>query len=89
MKAQENPGAEAVMNEMGGANSGLPFFFFLDKAGKKIANSNVMPDGGNIGHPATAEEIKAFAGLLERTAPRMSGAQRGLIVDHLTKLASH
>lgn len=84
-KALENPGAEELMSAMGGANSGLPFYFFLDKEGKKIADSKALPNGGNIGHPANAEEIKAFEGLLERTAPRMTSAQRAQIVDYLTK----
>ena len=86
-KALENPGAEELMREMGGAAAGIPFYFFLDKEGKKIANSMSMPDGGNIGHPANAQEIKAFEGLLERTAPRMTSEQRAEIVDYLTKRA--
>lgn len=87
-KILENPGAEALMNEMGGANAGLPFYFFLDQEGKKLGDSMAMPGGKNIGHPANAEEIKAFAGLLERTAPRMTSAQRAKIVDYLTKTAA-
>ena len=84
-KALENPGAAELMKAMGGANSGLPFYFFLDKEGTKLGDSNSLPGGGNIGHPANAEEITAFAGLLERTAPRMTAAQRTQIVDYLTK----
>jgi thiol:disulfide interchange protein len=84
-KALENPGADELMSAMGGVNSGLPFYFFLDKEGKKIADSKALPNGGNIGHPANAEEIKAFEGLLERTAPRMTSAQRAQIVGYLTK----
>ncbi|MEK6320677.1 MAG: thioredoxin family protein [Acidobacteriota bacterium] len=86
-KALENPGAEALMKEMGGANAGLPFYFFLDKQGKKIGDSLVMPGGKNIGHPANAKEIEAFAGLLERTAPRMTTTQRARIVEYLTQNA--
>jgi hypothetical protein len=48
-----------------------------------------MPGGGNIGHPATPEEIQAFAGLLEKSAPRMTAGQRALIVSYLTKNAPH
>jgi hypothetical protein len=87
-KALENPGAEKLLGELGGEQSGLPFYAFLDQAGKKIADSLAMPRGGNIGHPATPEEIKAFDKLLERTAPRMTGAERTRIVDYLTKSAS-
>ena len=77
------------MNEIGGANSGLPFYFFLDKEGQKLADSMAMPGGKNIGHPANAEEIKAFEGLLERTAPRMTSGQRAKIADYLTKKIPH
>src|SRR5436190_400746 len=78
-KALENPGAAEVMKEMGAADAGLPYYFFLDKDGKKIGDSLVMPGGKNIGHPANAEEIKAFVGLLERTAPLMTAIQRTII----------
>jgi hypothetical protein len=87
-KALENPGAEKLLDELGGAQAGLPFYAFLDQSGKKIADSLAMPGGGNIGHPATAEEIKAFEKLLERTAPRMTDAERARITDYLTKSTS-
>jgi len=86
-KALENPGAAEVMKEMGAADAGLPYYFFLDKDGKKIGDSLVMPGGNNIGHPANAEEIKAFVGLLERTAPRMTAMQRATIAEYLAKNA--
>ena len=88
-KALENPGAAEVMKEMGAADAGLPYYFFLDKDGKKIGDSLVMPGGKNIGHPANAEEIKAFAGLLEKSAPRMTSSERAQIVSYLTRNAPH
>src|SRR5262249_51167948 len=75
-KALENPGAEELKARMGGAKAGVPFYFFLDKEGKKIGDSLAMPNGENIGHPANPQEIKAFEGLLERTAPHMTSGQR-------------
>ncbi len=69
-KPLENPGGQDVMDTWGGAKSGLPFYVFLDAAGKKMANSNAMPDGGNIGFPGTAKEVGAFLGLVDKTAPR-------------------
>lgn len=88
-KALENPGADALMKEMGAADAGLPYYFFLDKDGKKIGDSLVMPGGKNIGHPANVEEIKAFEQLLEKSAPRMTGAERAQIVSYLTRNAPH
>lgn len=86
-KALENPGAEEMMKQMGGDSAGLPFYFFLDADGKKIGDSLVMPGGKNIGHPASPEEIKAFERLLEKSAPRMTSADRAQIVSYLTKHA--
>ena len=85
-KALENPGGEEKMNAWGGAKSGLPYYVFLDAAGRKIADSNAMPDGANIGFPATAQELQMFVTLLDRTAPRLSKADRSKIVDYLNKV---
>ena len=79
-------GALYGMAEFGGANdAGVPVYIFFDQSGKRLATSLAMPDGGNIGHPATPEEIKAFVGLLEKTAPRMTTAQRQQVADYLAK----
>jgi hypothetical protein len=84
-KALETPGGAEMKSAMGGEKAGLPFYFFLDKDGQKIGDSMSMPGGKNIGHPANAEEIKAFDELLKRTAPRMTSAERAKISDYLTK----
>ena len=84
-KALEHPGAQAMVDEAGGAKSGVPVFIFLDKTGKRLATSMAMPNGGNIGHPVTPEEIAAFDGLLARTARRMTADQRKQIADFLAK----
>ena len=86
-KQLENPGAEALMNAEGAGKSGVPVFMFFDKEGKKIADSLALPNRTNIGYPATPEEIAAFAGILDKTTPRMSVAQRASIVDYLKKHA--
>lgn len=83
--ALENPGAQEMVDAAGGKGSGVPVYIFFDGAGNRLATSMAMPDGKNIGHPATPEEIKAFAGLLEKTAPRMTAAQRQEVTDYLAK----
>jgi thiol:disulfide interchange protein len=85
-KQLENDGAEALMKQMGGTG-GIPFFFFLDSAGRKIGDSNIMPQNGNVGHPNTPEEVDAFDVLLKRVAPRMTAADRRVIWDFLTRMA--
>jgi thiol:disulfide interchange protein len=85
-KALENDGGAALMAQMGGGG-GLPYFFMLDAAGKKIGDANIMPNNGNVGHPNTPEEVRAFDALLARTAPRMSAAERGQVREYLTRIA--
>jgi thiol:disulfide interchange protein len=83
----ENPGANAFLDSLGGANAGLPFCVFLDKDGKKIADSRIMPENQNVGYPGVAEEISAFAALLKRTAPGLGPEEEANIFNWLTKNA--
>lgn len=83
--ALENPGAQEMVNAAGASGAGVPVYIFFDQSGNRLATSMAMPDGGNIGHPATPEEIKIFVGLLEKTAPRMTAEQRQKITDYLAK----
>ena len=83
-KDLENPGGADVLKELGGAESGLPFYAWLDSKGKKIADANVMPGQvKNIGYPAAPEEIEAFETLIKKTAPRMRAADRDRLIAHL------
>lgn len=84
-KAQtvENPGGKDIMKELGGEKSGLPFYAVLDPSGKKLADSNVMPENTNIGFPGSKEEIAAFDNILKQTAPRMTDEERATVTRHL------
>jgi len=81
----ENPGAQEMVDSAGGKGAGVPVYIFFDSGGNRLATSMALPGGKNIGHPATPEEIKAFDGLLEKTAPRMTAAQRQQVSDYLSK----
>jgi thioredoxin-related protein len=83
--ALENPGAQAMADAAGAKDAGVPVYIFFDALGSRLATSMAMPDGKNIGHPVTPEEIVAFDGLLKKTAPRMTAAQRKQISDYLSK----
>jgi hypothetical protein len=85
-KALEHPGGNALMDEWGGANSGLPFYVFLDSTGKKVADSNAMPDGSNIGFPAVPAEIRAFIALMDKAAPSLPAVQRNMLEAYLTRV---
>jgi thiol:disulfide interchange protein len=84
-KALENPGGEALMTEWDGLDAGLPFYVFL-KDGQKIADSNVMRDGSNVGFPGNDDELQVFMGLLGATAPRLSPADRAMLTAYLEKV---
>lgn len=89
----ENPGGADLMKELGGAESGLPFYAFLDAKGKKLADSNAMPGHKNIGYPGEPGEITAFIELIKKTAPRWSAPDReklrAYLVEHAPAAAGH
>ena len=82
IQTHENPGGQNLMSDFGGKNAGLPFIVFLNRKGKMIANSNVMPKNQNIGYPGSKEEIAAFVKLLKKTAPHLTGKQRDVIQNY-------
>lgn len=75
----ETPGAAEYRESLGGAESGIPFYAFLDGEGEVIADSLRMPESGNIGYPVTGEEIDRFMELIEATAPGMPDADRNRV----------
>ncbi|MCL4547739.1 MAG: thioredoxin family protein [Bacteroidetes bacterium] len=83
----ENPGGREIMAKLGGEKSGIPFYVFLDDSGKKLADSNVMPENQNIGYPGSEEEIQAFGKLLKISAKHMNEEQFASVLDYLRKNA--
>jgi len=70
-KALENPGADALLQKLGGP-AGLPYSAFLDARGSLIVNSK--RDGQNIGYPGEPQEIDWFVQMMKKAAPKMSEA---------------
>jgi thiol-disulfide isomerase/thioredoxin len=68
-KALENPGADALLKDLGGP-AGLPYSAFLDSTGRLIVNS--MLSGENIGYPGEPKEIEYFVQMMKKAAPTMS-----------------
>jgi uncharacterized protein YyaL (SSP411 family) len=85
IKTNENPGAFETLVRYGGEKSGIPFMAFLDRNGKFLANSNVLPDGQNFGCPGTDEEIDVFIKLLRKTGTRFSKKQLNAIASLMKK----
>ena len=70
-KALENPGADALLQKLGGP-AGLPYSAFLDARGSLIVNSK--RDGQNIGYPGEPQEIDWFVQMMKKAAPKMHEA---------------
>jgi thiol-disulfide isomerase/thioredoxin len=84
-KPLENPGGSALLTKWGGTeDTPLPYYVFLDATGKKIADSNAMPDGSSVGYPSTPDAKKAFDALLIKVAPKMSADTRTKILDYMS-----
>ena len=86
--ADMNPNGMEVMKELGGENQGIPYFAALDKNGKVLMNSKRPVEGkepANVGCPATPEEIAYFMTFLEKTAPKITKAERDLIAKRLAE----
>ena len=67
-------GADAIRKKYNTDESGgIPWFVFLEAKGDPIANSNGPK--GNIGYPATSEEIQHFLTMLRKTARKIEPAQ--------------
>jgi hypothetical protein len=83
-EALENAGGAILLKKWSGADDTvLPYFAFLDASGKKIGDSNAMPDGTSVGYPSTPDAAKAFDALLIKVAPRMSGDTRAKILNYI------
>ncbi len=74
-KKLETPGADAFRKIYHGEQAGLPFWLILDKNGKFLGDSKMLPAGAaagtepqNIGCPATPEEVAYFIRLLKATS---------------------
>jgi thioredoxin-related protein len=85
-KVLEHPGGDVAMDRWGGAMSGLPYYVFLNGAGDKVADSNAMPDGTNIGFPAVPDEIRAFIALMDKAAPTLPVAKRDVLQAYLVRV---
>ncbi|MEQ1759119.1 MAG: thioredoxin family protein [Vicinamibacterales bacterium] len=85
-KVLEHPGGNGLMDGWGGAMSGLPFYVFLNGAGGKVADSNAMPDGTNIGFPAVPDEIRAFIALMDKAVPALPAVHRDTLQSYLVRV---
>jgi thioredoxin-related protein len=79
-KALENPGADKLLEQLGGP-AGLPYSAFLDSKGEMIANSKL--NGNNIGYPGEPGEIDYFVQMMKKAAPKMTDGDLKIIESAL------
>ncbi|MCW5935862.1 MAG: thioredoxin family protein [Fimbriimonadaceae bacterium] len=89
-KDLENPGGDMWLKKLNGAEEGIPYTAFLTAEGKVLVDSRRVVDDkpvGNIGYPATPEEIAWFMTMLERAAPKMTAGERATLKAELEAVA--
>ncbi len=82
-KLLENPGADVLMEKLGGALAGLPYSAFLDAQGSLIVNSKCPSasnsGNANIGYPNEPAEVDWFVQMMRKAAPTMPENDRKTI----------
>jgi thiol:disulfide interchange protein len=68
-----------------GKPSGIPFFVIVEPDGKVVADSFIMPDGGNVGCPWSEEELTLFGQFLEKNVPAIGEAERASLIGEMAK----
>ncbi len=88
-KMIENPYGAEVLADLGGKDSGLPFFAILNPEGKKLIDSKRpvegKTEGMNIGHPAEPQEIEYFISMLKKTSGHLSSGEVNAMTAYLSK----
>lgn len=82
-KHADTPGGVELRTALGAPQEpGFPFIVITDADGKPIVSSllNGDPNGGNVGYPASPDEIDWYVEMLKRTAPSLS--QSDLLATH-------
>lgn len=90
-KNLENPGAGAIRTKYHGDNSGIPFWFIIDKNGTLLADSRLIDSNGqpgdNVGCPAKPEEVEHLVNVLKKTS-KLSEKQLDVVRNLFLKNAS-
>ncbi|MFO0956579.1 MAG: thioredoxin family protein [Isosphaeraceae bacterium] len=67
-------GGKEMAEKFKADRKGIPWFAFLDRDGKVVADSD-GPDGQNIGYPAEPKEIDHFIAMLKKAATKLTPEQ--------------
>jgi len=80
------PGGQKLEASLGGRNAGYPYIVMLDPNGNLIASSiapSVHGRGGNIGYPASRDEIDWFMDMLKKADPALSTGESATVRNWL------
>ena len=90
-KKLENPGSAELRKKYHGEQQGLPYWFILDAKGNFLADSRLKPDNadanvkaGNVGCPASNEEVIYFVKVIKKTSA-LNKEQLTLIEERFLK----
>lgn len=82
----QNPGGEALLNDLGGKDNGLPYWAVFDGYGEFLYNSKMdtkQADGTikgvSVGCPAEDTEVEFFIEILKKTAPISLEEQNAIV----------
>ena len=87
----DNPGAQQMLEQYGGRESGIPYWLIFSADGKLLADSkfhsedaNNEANGQNIGCPAQPAEVDYFISVLKKTS-NMSAAEAAAVKARFLK----
>ena len=75
-------GAPDIQKRYTTQTQGLPWFVFVDGAGRAVVHSTA-PTTGNIGYPYEPHEIEYFGKMLQSVKPRLTDADIAFLVKSL------
>ncbi len=75
-------GAKDIERRFIDKEQGLPWFAFLDGDGKCLIHST-REKGGNIGHPATPDEVAYFKTMLQTVKKRLTDEDINFLIQSI------
>lgn len=79
IKLIENPGGHALMSKLGGSNSGIPYYVFMDSKGNILAYNNGYPK---------KQGVPNFVARIKNSAKNIDDGSLNRISEFMNKVAS-
>lgn len=75
-------GAKDIEKRYIDKDQGLPWFAFINGDGKALVTSN-LPNGNNLGHPFSPEEVAQFKVMLQKAKQHLTDAEIDKLIEIL------